>query len=283
MRYHIRVSQKSNKAHDEVKLDLDEEQLRKRYVGPYESGEPIIINGKTVLIEDLERIKISKSTEPASALMKLIRSEDQKSSVLVFGGPSDEWRAADRAADVTDEFITGPPGGAKRSKHIKKRGKQSEKKVSGSGKKVFIVHGHDHALKSDLEVFCRDLGLDPIVLHRKADEGLTVIEKFEQHSDVQYAFVLLTPDDMGYPVAESRKAEKDRKVASRARQNVIFEFGYFVGRLGREKVCCVYKAGVEIPSDLAGLIYKKVTDSIEEVGYSIIRELKAANVEVEIS
>jgi hypothetical protein len=95
-------------------------------------------------------------------------------------------------------------------------------------KKVFVVHGHDEVAKTNLEVFLNEIGLQPIVLHRQADEGLTVIEKFEKHSDVGYAFILLTPDDVAYLKADEAKNDKDRKKELRARPNVIFEFGYFV-------------------------------------------------------
>lgn len=71
--------------------------------------------------------------------------------------------------------------------------------VSGErSKRVFIVHGHDHVAKNELERYLQELGLEPIILHRQADEGRTILEKFEKHSDVGYAFVLLTPDDIGY-------------------------------------------------------------------------------------
>jgi predicted nucleotide-binding protein len=278
MYYHIRISQKSSKSHGEVKLDLSEEQLCQRYIQPYETGLPIIINGKTIPIEDIDRISVSGSDEPSSTLIENIKWEDRNSPVVIIGGSSYAWQAAERATDVTDDFITGAPG-SKRLSKSEERKKHSDR----SNRKVFIVHGHDHALKSDLEVFCRSIGLEPVVLHREADEGLTVIEKFEQHADVQYAFVLLTPDDVGYTVSEAKKKEKDRKIEFRARQNVIFEFGYFAAKLGRSKVCCIYKEGVQLPSDLGGLIYKKVTDSIEEIGYAVIRELKTAGMDIEMA
>ena len=136
-----------------------------------------------------------------------------------------------------------------------------------SDEKVFVVHGHDIELKNDVELFLKSINLEPIVLHRQLDEGLTVIEKFEKHSDVKYAIILLTPDDIGYPREENDKKEKDRKLELHARQNVIFEFGFFVGKLSRKNVCCIYKEGVTLPSDLNGLIYKQVNRSIEEVVY----------------
>ncbi|HKZ87824.1 MAG TPA: TIR domain-containing protein, partial [Candidatus Bathyarchaeia archaeon] len=73
------------------------------------------------------------------------------------------------------------------------------------------------------------MGLEPIVLHRQPDKGLTIIEKLEEYADVGYALILLTPDDVGLEIAELEKPEEERKYQPRARQNVIFELGYFVG------------------------------------------------------
>jgi len=143
-------------------------------------------------------------------------------------------------------------------------------------KKVFVVHGHDEVAKTSLEVFLHEIGLEPVVLHRQADEGLTVIEKFEKHSDVGYAFILLTPDEIAYVAAEAAKPEAERKTEVRARPNVIFEFGYFVGKLGRSRVCCLYTGNVSLPSDISGMIYKKYEKSVEEVAYSVIKDLKAS-------
>lgn len=143
-------------------------------------------------------------------------------------------------------------------------------------KKVFVVHGHDEIAKTNLEVFLHEIGLEPVVLHRQADEGLTIIEKFEKHSDVGYAFILLTPDEISYVKADESKDDNKRQKEYRARPNVIFEFGYFVGKLGRSRVCCLYTGDVSLPSDISGMIYKKFTNGIEEVAYSIIKDLKAS-------
>jgi len=189
------------------------------------------------------------------------------------------WRAASRATDITDELIKGPVGF---KKGVKKSQISEIQKVVKSNKKVFVVHGHDSELKNDIDIFLRDLGLEPIILHRKADEGLTIIEKFEKHSDVIYAFILLTPDDVGMTVNEYQKDETKRKIELRARQNVIFEFGYFAAKLGRRNVCCIYKEGVKLPNDISGLLYKKVNETIDSIGYEIIKELKAVNLKIEI-
>ena len=143
-------------------------------------------------------------------------------------------------------------------------------------KRVFVVHGRDEVAKTSLEVFLHEIGLEPIVLHRQADEGMTIIEKFEKHSDVGYAFILLTPDEVAYLASDQSKADDERSKEFRARPNVIFEFGYFVGKLGRSRVCCLYTGNVSLPSDVSGMIYKRYERSIEEVAYSVIKDLKAS-------
>lgn len=150
-------------------------------------------------------------------------------------------------------------------------------------KKVFVVHGRDEVAKTYLEVFLRELGLEPIVLHRQADEGMTIIEKFEKHSDVGYAFILLTPDEVAYLASEDKMPDNERNKEYRARANVIFEFGYFVGKLSRSRVCCLYTGDVSLPSDVSGMIYKRYDKSIEDVAYSIIKDLKASGYVIEIN
>jgi predicted nucleotide-binding protein len=159
------------------------------------------------------------------------------------------------------------------------------KSASSSGmlsNRVFIVHGHDHTTKTELEVFLQGLGIEPVVLHRQPDQGRTLIEKFEEHSDVGFAFVVLTPDDVAYTADQETSADVDRKKEFRSRPNVIFEFGYFVGRLGRRRVCCLIKGDVTRPSDIDGLMYKQIPESIEAIGYAIIKELKAAGYTIKI-
>jgi predicted nucleotide-binding protein len=155
--------------------------------------------------------------------------------------------------------------------------KASSKNISSQiSNKIFIVHGHDHNFKHELEIFLTEIGLQPIVLHREADEGKTIIEKFEKHSDVGYAFILLSPDEIAYASEQDKLEDINRTKEHRARPNVIFEFGYFVGKLSRERVCCLMKGNVTRPSDLDGLVYKRIDNKIESEGYSIIKELKAA-------
>jgi predicted nucleotide-binding protein len=103
-------------------------------------------------------------------------------------------------------------------------------------REVFLVHGHDEATREKVARFLERLHLEPIILHEQPNRGRTVIEKFEDHSKVCYAIVLLTPDDVGGPW-------KSNDRLPRARQNVILEHGYFVGLLGRRHVCALTAEG----------------------------------------
>lgn len=272
--YHIKLLERANDG--EWKVNITEEELLKRYVEPYKYGETIVINGTTIEPKEIHRVLITKSEGTIDSRVREIEQHDKanRSAYDIFKSVP-EWRAIDEFEDVTDNFINVAPGSQKRSKNSK-----SEGLTNMDRKKVFIVHGHDIELKNDVELFLRSINLEPVVLHRQLDEGMTVIEKFEKHADVSYAIVLLTPDDIGYPLAEGEKPEAERNICFRARQNVVLEFGYFIGKLGRKNVCCVYKSGVELPSDLNGLIYKPVQKTIEEVGMFIMKELKNAGLDV---
>lgn len=159
---------------------------------------------------------------------------------------------------------------------------ESESSNPTLSNKVFIVHGHDSELKNDVERFIHEIGLEPVVLHRQADAGNTVIEKFEDNSDVGYAFILLTPDELAMTIDQISVPDENKITEYRARPNVIFEFGYFIGKLGRSRVCCLHKGNVSVPSDLAGLVYKKVDNSIESQAYAIIKELKNAGYDIKV-
>jgi predicted nucleotide-binding protein len=127
---------------------------------------------------------------------------------------------------------------------------------NSDNRKVFVVHGHAEKPKQAVADFLHSRGLEPIILHQQPNEGRTIIEKFEKHSDVVgFAVVLLTPDDFGGPAGHPEKE------LPRARQNVVLELGYFMGKLGRGRVCCLYVDGVELPSDYQGVLWLPYDDS----------------------
>ena len=140
-------------------------------------------------------------------------------------------------------------------------------------RRIFLVHGHDGEVRESVARFLESLDFDVIILHEQANRGRTVIEKFEEHADVGFAVVLLTPDDTGSAVSDGR-------MKLRARQNVILELGYFLGRLSRERVVALKKGDVEIPSDILGVVYTP----LDEAGawkQALARELQAAEYDVD--
>ena len=115
---------------------------------------------------------------------------------------------------------------------------------------IFIVHGHNEEMKQTVARIVSKMGLKPIILHEQPDSGLTILEKIERYADVDFAVVLYTECDLG------RAKEKDQKDEKyRARQNVVFEHGYLIGKLGRDHVCALVKGNVETPGDISGVVY----------------------------
>ncbi len=147
---------------------------------------------------------------------------------------------------------------------------QFEPKIS---KQVFIVHGHDGEAKESVARFLSTIGFTPIILHEQPNKGRTIIEKVEAFSEVGFAVVLLTPDDEG-------KAKGANQFETRARQNVLFELGYFIGCLGRDRVCALLRDEVKIPSDFEGVVWEKM-DSGNSWKQALGKELEAAGYEID--
>ncbi len=144
------------------------------------------------------------------------------------------------------------------------------------GRKVFVVHGHDEALKQTVARTLEQLDLEPIILHEQPNKGRTIIEKFEDYSDVASAVVLLTPDDMAYESQEDPSAARPR-----ARQNVILELGFFLGKLGRNRVAALYMGDeIELPTDYSGVLFIPV-DSAGRWQFDLVKELKGCGIEVD--
>jgi predicted nucleotide-binding protein len=141
---------------------------------------------------------------------------------------------------------------------------------------VFIVHGHDDALLQQVARFLVQMQIKPIILFEQAGKGQTIIEKLESNCNVAFSIVLLTPDDLG------KSAKSDGQTRPRARQNVILELGYFIGKLGRSNVIAIYDESVEIPSDYRGVEYIKI-DTEGAWKLKLAREMKEAKLSVDMN
>lgn len=148
--------------------------------------------------------------------------------------------------------------------------------VTPGDPRVFLVHGHDDRIKVTAARFLEKLGLPVVILHERANAGRTIIEKFEEESaSANFAVVLLTADDVG-----SVKDEPLQK--ARARQNVVFELGYFIGVLGRSRVVALREPGVELPSDYSGVVYIEL-DSGDAWQLKLAKEIKNSGIEVDLN
>ncbi len=161
-------------------------------------------------------------------------------------------------------------------KEAKEPAKKDSPKNKPSSRKVFVVHGRDNASKQSCARFLEKIGLEAVILHEQTSKGMTIIEKLEHHSDVAFAIVLLTSDDVG-----ALAGEEDR-LNPRARQNVIFELGYMTAKLGRSRVCALVQDGVERPSDYDGIVYISM-DWNEGWKFQVAKELRASGLEVDLN
>jgi len=142
---------------------------------------------------------------------------------------------------------------------------------------VFLVHGHDEGSKHAVARFLEQLGITPVVLQEQINRGMTLLEKFEDFaSRAGFAVVLMTADDIGYPINQEEKKRQ------RPRQNVVLELGYFSARLGRNRTLVLIKGDLELPSDVLGLAYEPM-DQNEGWKMRLARELKAAGFTVDLN
>lgn len=155
-----------------------------------------------------------------------------------------------------------------------RHGTVNEKVEAIDSKRVFVVHGRDQGALAEVKGVLSQLGLEPVVLQGLPNQGRTIIEKFEDYAQVGFAVIVCTPDDDG------KLAAADPEPNPRMRQNVVFEWGYFIGKLGRDRVCALIKGELEIPSDYSGVAYVEMDDKMAW-RFELIRELKEAQFAVD--
>jgi predicted nucleotide-binding protein len=254
-------------------------------------------------VEDLKEFDPNTVTNGSDPAVKRLESRIEQTLARVFGPDSHEYHQLQQRGvlklDLTTyplRFDGGPSASAGEIRLGIERGRQraialleeaarglrealqhmptaevplgDETALPTMTKEVFIVHGHDVEVKTQAHLFLKKAGLNPIILHEQANEGRTIIEKFEKHASVAaFAVVLLTPDDEGGPKGGSTRP--------RARQNVVLELGWFAGKLGRHHVCALKQPDVEMPSDFSGVGYVDLDD---RGGWKadLLRELQAA-------
>lgn len=149
--------------------------------------------------------------------------------------------------------------------------------------KIFLVHGHNNLMLESVARTIQQLHLQPIILREEEDFGKTIIEKFEKNaSEANFAVILLSCDDMAVSKKNLEKENKEKEFKAqylpRARQNVIYEMGYFTGMLDCNHVFLLVEDGVETPGDLDGIIYTSFTTS--DWRFKLVKRLQACGYKV---
>ncbi|WP_417355997.1 TIR domain-containing protein [Flavobacterium sp.] len=249
MYYHVLIETKADKQYFELdKINLDE--IENDFIIPYLKEKKFQFDGYFLQPTEIIRLVI-KSSEKTSKEYSKYENDNMPIGVISYVYPQHiiSYNKYDKyTKDITKEIF---------SKVEKKLNtEQTSVKVTKSKKtnftNVFIVHGHDDEAKIKVARFIEKLGFTPIILHEQASSGKTIIEKIEEYSDVGFGIVLYTPCDIG------GKNETKPNLKNRARQNVIFEHGYLIGRIGRGNVCALVKGDVETPNDISGVVYIKM-------------------------
>lgn len=279
MFYHIAVTKgehekKESAYYPYYELNIKKEKVEK-IVRKYIKKEPFLLKGTHIDLQEYPQMIIVQTRKAVYGF-----AEDRARALNPFPillGPSEAdiffIKRRDSKDDVTTSFIERMQKVVDQETHPKARLADTD---VVKNKKVFIVHGHDDELKESAARLVEKIGLEAVILHEQANEGLTIIQKLEKQADVGYAIILYTPCDEG-----RKKGSRNSK--PRARQNVVFEHGLFMGKLGARRVCALRKSEVEMPSDAQGILYIEVKDGSNEWKHEVAKELKNAGYDVDLN
>lgn len=260
---------KQNKTINEIDKTNKEEILNDILI-PYLKEEEFVFNGYFLQKKNIVRLKIVTTNQSARELAKY-ENDNMPAGLIMYVAPKDILTYDKYTTDVTKELL------AEAKEFIKNPEVKDVPKSEALDKtKVFIVHGHDVEAKLEVARFVEKMGFEAIILHEQASDSMTIIEKIEKYSNVGFGIVLYTPCDVGY--AKDKETEKK----ARARQNVVFEHGYLIGKLGRNNVCALVKQSVETPNDISGIVYIPLDNN---GGWQIplAKEMKSSGYEVDFN
>ncbi|HCX03834.1 MAG TPA: DNA-binding protein [Clostridiales bacterium] len=246
-------------------LDLEsKEYIIEEIIVPYKKGQELQFDGFFLNKDMINRISIKETKESSKSFSK------KETKDGLYTPPEEIFYFDEYSTDISREIFKEAEKTIDSSNHIDYN---IEDKETIDKSKIFIVHGHDEASTESVARLIQKFKLEPIILREQANKGKTIIEKIEEYSNVGYGIVLYTPCDLG-------KKNGDNELNPRARQNVVFEHGYLIGKIGRDKVCALKKENVETPSDISGVVYIEM-DSNNSWQYEIADELKSLGYNVD--
>lgn len=251
-------------------LDKTDLELKEDVILPYLKGYRFYFDGYDLSVAKVDRILIIKS----DISYKDYAQKKQRSS---FPAMKRDILAVDEYfEDITGEVLKECQSQIQEATSKPEATTPSITQASMDKSKVFIVHGHDDAAKSEAARFVEKLGFKAIILHEQASLGDTIIEKIEKNSNVGFAIVLYTPCDEGRPKGE------ENQLKPRARQNVVFEHGYLMAKIGRKNVCPLVKGDLETPTDISGIVYTPM-DEGGAWKYKVAKEMRDCGYEVDFN
>ena len=277
--YHVYIEHldRSKRTREAYELDFSKEGLEEAIVKPYHTGQPFICDGQPIDSFSICGIMVTVTEKPSHELIPTLvqqeKTEMERSSIGWM--INEKYLVVNSGNIVTREFIKHPPNKETPTSKVEVAATRDETPNSPN---IFIVYGKDEGMQQSVARVIEILGLKPIILPEQPNKGNTIIEKFQACAkNVSYAIVLLSPDDFAYPEGEMEN------VKARARQNVILELGYFVGKLGRPRVFTLYKENkdFEMPSDLHGVVYIKYDDANGHWRFALVKELNACGYKVD--
>ena len=252
--YHVRLTPKSNPSSREVSLDLSLEELNARVIEPYNKGQILIISGKAITAENVDRILVTVGNEVSTATRARIEADLRRRRIVNLGGVSDALIAAE-GQDVTNQFIVGPPGrDATETAPVAQQPRPAE-----GARDVFVVHGRNAAARDALFDLLRAIDLHPLewseAVQRTGKASPYIGEILDAAFGHAHAVVvLLTPDDearLKPQFAHPNDPPHETQLTGQARPNVLFEAGMAMAR-SQDRTVLVELGSLRTFSDIAG-------------------------------
>lgn len=275
MFYHVLIEtnekvgkSKTNKQIFEIDR-TDKELLLSDIIIPFVKKEEFQFNGYFINTKDVVRLMV-KTTEKSARELSQYENDNMPAGIFMYVSPQDIFSYDKYTKDITKEILDE----AKKIKPVEITPVVNRNIHTTDKTKVFIVHGHDKGAKEEMARFIEKLGITAIILHEQANEGSTIIEKIEKNSNVGFAVILYTACDFG--------GKDTSNLRPRARQNVVFEHGYFIAKLGRNNVCALVAPNVEKPGDIDGVVYLPF-DTNGGWKLSLAKELKSAGYDIDFN
>lgn len=271
MYYHVKIelNEKNKKDYHTKLFELDKVDINEiidEIVSPYLKEEEFFFDGRMLTKLIIRSLKIYKTKELSQTLVN-VEDNRNKNNQFFFSSNKNTVITYDRySEDITKEIFKNI---------LKSTVKKSTEKNDKDKNKIFIVHGHDNEAKLEIARFIEKIGFEPIILHEQASNSQTIIEKIESYSDVGFGIVLYTGCDVGAKKSDHQHLNK------RARQNVVFEHGFLIGKLGRSNVCSLVKGDIETPNDISGVVYTSMDSGSWQI--EIAKEMKASGYTVDMN